>query len=246
MSGSSAPAGPQFEPPVGPPSRGLSPVGPPPVEPRGRRGPATWLVVVLTLLAVVGVGVVFVVGIAVGARLGGASSTGLGAAGTSGSGAPSAGEPTGSASGEEPGADAGAGPGGPLDACVVGTWEGVEHTEDWKTEQGDAQLSGLTRTMVFDADGTQTITYDGDEATITTEQGALPAVFDGRVVYRTSTAGGTMSFELVESVGTVTVDANGESSEEELRAGIGDVGYTCEGDELRQEAEGYLSVYTRS
>ena len=40
--------------------------------------------------------------------------------------------------------------------------------------------------MTFSADGTQTVSYDSARATVTAEVGALPAVFDGRVVYRTS------------------------------------------------------------
>ena len=135
---------------------------------------------------------------------------------------------------------------GSLDECVVGTWEGTEHTEDWTTEQGDAQLAGLLRTMTFTADGTQTITYDGDEATITAQGTPVPAVFDGQVVYRTTTSGGTMSFELVSAEGTVTVDPQGSAEVEDLEPGTGDVTYTCDDTTLRQEAEGYLSVYERT
>ncbi len=69
-----------------------------------------------------------------------------------------------------------------------------------------------------------------------------PVVFDGEVVYRTSTDGATMSFELVSVDGSVTV---GEKVEE-LKPGTGAVSYTCDDTTLRQEAEGYLSVYERT
>lgn len=202
----------------------------------GRRAP-TWVVVALTAGVMTLVGVAFVVGVVVGALL-------TRDAGSGGSG----GSPVatgGGGSGQEP-PDPPAQGSGTLDECVVGTWRGTEHTEDWRTDQGEAQLSGLERTMVFTADGTQTITYDGETATITSQGTDVTARFDGEVVYRTSTSGGTMSFQLVQAEGTVTVDPDGEARVEELEPGTGDVSYTCDDSTLRQEAEGYLSVYERT
>ena len=187
---------------------------PPPYPGQGpvvvRRGPAAWVVVLLTLAAVALLGVVFVAGVLTGGYIAGQGEE------------PTAGPPEPSGV-PEPGTsgDPGSGGTGSLDPCLVGTWEAVEHEEDWTTEEhGPASLSGLSRTMEFTSDGTQTITYDGDEGTITTEKGPLPAVFDGVVTYRTTTSGGTMSFELVEADGTVTVTSpNGEEKIEDLRPG---------------------------
>ncbi len=219
---------------------------PPPFPGQGpmvvRRGPAPWVVVLMTLGAVALLGFVFVAGVLTGGYL-----AGRGEEVTAGPSEPGGGGGTEPASPGSPG-DPGSGGTGSLDPCLVGTWEAVEHEEDWTTEEhGEASLSGLTRTMEFTSDGTQTVTYDGDEGTITTAQGPLPAVFDGVVTYRTSTSDGTMSFELVEADGTVTVtSANGEEKTEDLKPGTGDVQYTCDGDSFRQEADGYLSVYEKS
>jgi len=136
---------------------------------------------------------------------------------------------------------------GTLDPCLVETWRTTEHEESYDTEQGQASLTDLDRTMTFTEDGTQTITYDGSQATVTTEQGALPAVFEGTVVYRASTSGMTMSFQLQSSEGTVVVlGPDGQVAEENpLEPGTGDVTYTCDETSLVQEATGYRSVYER-
>lgn len=214
-----------------------APTGPPP-----RRQAPTWAVVLITVGAMVLIGLVFVGGVFTGAVITRDEAGGSG--GSRGSVDPPAGG--GSSGGSEGGSGGGSGEAsGTLDDCVVGTWEGTEHTEDWTTDQGEAEMSGLLRTMTFTADGTQTITYDGDEATITAQGTPVPAVFDGEVVYRTSTSGGTMSFQLVSADGTVTIDPAGTAKVEDLEPGTGDVSYTCDETTLRQEADGYLSVYRR-
>lgn len=217
----------------------------------GRRPVPTWVAVAVTAAVMLAIGVSFVVGVVVGALLtrdddtattadGGAAEGGGGSAAEGGGGASDGG------GGAAEGGGSGGGAPGALDECVVGTWSTVEHVEDWKTDQGEAQLSGLERVMTFSADGTQTVTYDGSSATIATQGRELPAVFDGEVVYRTSTSGGTMSFELQSAEGTVTVDPEGQAKVEELEPGTGDVSYTCDDTTLRQEADGYLSVYERT
>lgn len=227
----------------------------PPTDPRGpaatRRQVPTWVAVAVTAGVMLAIGVSFVVGVVVGAfvtRDGSATSTGStggtqdGSAGDDGpaDGGPAGGGPAG-------GGPAGGGAGsGALDECLVGTWRTVEHVEDWTTDQGQAELSGLERVMEFSADGTQTVSYDDSAATIATQGQEVPAVFDGRVVYRTSTAGGTMSFDLQSAEGTVTVDPDGTAKVEPLEPGTGEVSYTCDATTLRQEAEGYLSVYERT
>ena len=234
---------------------GQQPVGPAPTAPGPhaaaplRRQTPTWVVVAATAGVMVTIGIAFVVGVFVGAYLTNDSTTTTsgstggqgGAPGGQGGGS----EGSGSGGGSE-GSGSGGGGGGTLDECVVGTWRTTEHTEDWSTDQGEAQLSGLERTMVFTADGTQTVTYDGESATITSQGTDVPAVFDGEVVYRTSTSGGTMSFSLVSAEGSVTVDPEGTAKVEELKPGTGDVSYTCDDTTLRQEADGYLSVYERT
>ncbi|MCY7394721.1 MAG: hypothetical protein LH468_00995 [Nocardioides sp.] len=207
-----------------------APAGPPP-----RRQAPTWAVVLITVGAIVLLGVVFVGGVLTGAVI------------TRDDAGPAAGGPVvPPATGGGGSSEGGSGGTGSLDECLVGSWEGTEHTEDWKTDQGAAQLSGLLRSMTFTADGTQTITYDGDQATITAQGTPVPAVFDGQVVYRTSTSGDTMSFQLVSAEGTVTVDPDGTDKVEDLEPGTADVGYSCDDTTLRQEAEGYLSVYRRT
>ncbi len=205
--------------------------------PPGRRQPPTWVVVAVTAAVMLAIGVAFVVGVVVGTLIGRDGST----------------TTTGTAGGSTPGGEAGGSQGGsggaaagPLDECLVGTWSTVEHVEDWSTDQGEAELSGLERVMRFSADGIQTVTYDSSPATIATGGQELPAVFDGEVVYRTSTADGTMSFQVESAEGSVTIDPTGQARVEELKPGTGDVSYTCDDTTLRQEAEGYLSVYERT
>lgn len=229
---------------------GQQPLGPPPqapVPPGTRRQAPTWVVVATTVGVMVAIGVAFVVGVFVGAYVTrDTGSTAGGQGGSTGSSGGRADGSTGDAGGGGSQGGSGGGGGGTLDDCVVGTWRTTEHTEDWTTDQGEAQLSGLERTMVFTADGTQTITYDGEQATITAQGTDVPAVFDGEVVYRTSTSGGTMSFSLVSAQGSVTVDPDGTAKVEELEPGTGDVSYTCDDTTLWQEADGYLSVYERT
>ena len=210
---------------------------PPPAAPP-RRTP-TWVVVLVTAAVMLGFGLSFVGGLVVGS---------LGGGGTASGGVPQGGAAP--APGAAPSAPAGGTPAAPggsgtLDQCLVGTWRTTEHTEDWTTDQGAAELTGLVRTMVFTADGTQTITYDGATATATTQGQGVDVRFDGTVVYRTSTSDGTMSFQLVSVDGGVVVDPEGQDKAEELKPGTGPVRYTCDATTLRQEAEGYLSVYER-
>ena len=196
-----------------------------------RQGPRTWVVVALTLAAVLVVALSFVGGLVTGIAIGG-----------SGTAAPAP-VPDG-----DPGGDAGGGSGtdGSIDPCVVGTWRTVEQTESADTEQGRVTISGVTRTLEFAEDGTETVTYDGTPATVTTDAGAGEAVFEGTVVYRASTAGSTMSFELVSVDGTLTVSAgDGEPETQELQPGTGDVSYTCTEDRLTQESPGFRSVLER-
>lgn len=216
-----------------------------------RRGPAAWVVVLLTLAAVGVVLLAFGAGVGVGVWAAGLS----GSAPTSAApalpapGAPGAPDAPGATTPAvpDPGAPGETGGPGSLDPCLVGTWRTTEHEEAYDTEQGQATLTGLDRTMTFAADGTQTVVYEGSEATVTTDQGALPAVFDGQVVYRTTTTGSTMSFEVLQTEGTVTVlGPDGSAAQEEpLEPGTGDVTYTCDGDRFAQEATGYRSVYER-
>ncbi len=223
-----------------------------------RRGPAPWVVVLITLGAVALVGVVFVVGVTVGfvaARAGGGSTA------TAPQAQPLPPAPTlpGDADEEAPvpapvpedsvAADdtAPGGAQGDFDPCLVGTWQSTEHSESYQTEQGPASIAELERTIEFGPDGRQTITYDASQATITTEVGALPAVFEGSVVYDATTSGSTMSFELVSADGTVTIiGPDGEVVEERpLEPGTGDVSYACDETDFVQEAEGFRSAYER-
>ena len=94
--------------------------------PRG--GPATWVVVLLTL-AVVGIVVLaFAGGVGVGLRLAGTAGAAPGAAAAPAPAVPAQpGDPTRSG---DPGAAPSAGTGtGTLDPCLVGTWRTTEHSE---------------------------------------------------------------------------------------------------------------------
>ncbi|WP_380164463.1 hypothetical protein [Jannaschia sp. R86511] len=240
----------------------MSPPFPDPARPP-RRGPAAWVVVLITLGAVALVGVVFVTGVAVGfvaGRVGGGTASQLAqplppAPVLPGDEAPAPADVTPGAPAPDdvtPGAPApapsgGAGAGGGFDECLVGTWQSTEHSESYETEQGPASIAELERTIEFGPDGRQTITYDSSRATITTQVGALPAVFDGSVVYVASTSGSTMSFELVSADGTVTIiGPDGEVAEERpIEPGTGDVSYACDETDFVQEAPGYRSAYER-
>lgn len=213
---------------------GQRPAGPPPAQGR----PRTWLAVVLTAAVMLGFGLSFVVGVVTGFVLDDGSGTSTRAGSSGGSGGSSG---SGGTAPDDAAPPAGGGSGS-LDPCLVGTWTSTEHVEDWTTDQGEAELSGVERTMTFTADGTQTVTYDQAEATATAMGQEQPVVFDGEVVYRTSTDGATMTFELVSAEGTVSVG----DKQEELKPGTGPVSYTCDDSTLRQEADGYLSVYERT
>ena len=213
-----------------------------------RRGPATWLVVLVTLLVVGAVVLSFVVGVGVGfwaaGTLGGTPGAVASPALPAAPGAAAV-----PADPADPADPAAVPPGGSgtLDPCLVGTWRSTEHSESYETEQGPASITDLERTMTFEADGTQTITYDASEATVTADVGALPAVFDGTVVYQASTSGSTMSFQLVQAEGTVTVlRPDGEVAEEKpIEPGTGDVSYTCDETTFVQTATGYRSAYEK-
>lgn len=204
-----------------------------------------WLVVLLTLAAVLVAVLLFVGGMVTGAALAG----GLGQAEAIPPGDPGAVSSPGDVGPERsPGQPVPAPTGavGPIDACLVGAWRTTSHEEEYDTEQGPASLTGLRREVTITADGRQTITYDEAEATVTTEVGALPAVFEGVVEYQVTTSGETMSFELLSSDGTVTVRApGGQEQVEDLQAGAGAVGYSCDESSFSQSAAGFEATYER-
>lgn len=205
-----------------------------------RQGPRTWVVVAITLGAVLGVGIVFVAGLVTGIAV---SGTGGGTSvGTGGGTGPGAG-PTGGTGGTG-GTDA-SGP-GDVDDCLVGTWRTTEHTESADTEQGRLTITGVDRTLRISADGTETVTYGSRPATATTDKGRAQVTYAGTVVYGVSTNGDRMSFELRTADGTITVAAEGaQPTSEALKPGTGAVTYTCDADTFVQEAQGYRSVMER-
>ncbi|MBK8730819.1 MAG: hypothetical protein IPM00_16395 [Tetrasphaera sp.] len=207
-------------------------VGEPP--PRGPSRRPTWVIVVATLGTVaVAIGL-FVAGLVVGIAV---SQT---TPGTQNAG-PQA------TVGGTAGASSLPGAAGALDACVVGTWRSTEHEESADVkDQGPVTVSGMTRTLVFTADGQETVTYDRAEATISVKDGTARIVYDGTVTYHVTTSGGSMAFTLGSVDGTVTVTgSDGKSQSQPLKPGTGSVSYTCSPDRLTQEAPGFHSVYER-
>lgn len=203
-------------------------------EPQGgpKQPPRTWVVVALTLGAVLVIGGAVAAGFAFGRSSDGDTATTPSAAGGS---APSSEAPT----------DQDAATGG-LDACLVGTWRTTEHTETVDTEQGKFTISDVKRTLEITEDGTETVTYDGTPATLALEAAGGEAIFEGTVTYDVSTSGDTMSFVLGEVDGSLTVRlADGKESEQELQPGSGPVQYTCSEDSFTQTATGYKSVMER-
>jgi hypothetical protein len=201
-----------------------------------RTGPRMWVVVALTLGAVVVLVLTFLGGLVTGVVVAGRS---LGAG------------PVGPVLGSDPpspdgGSSGGGGSGVVEDQCLVGTWRTVEHTESANTEQGNVTISGVDRTLTITKDGTETITYGSRPAKVAMAQGEATAVFDGKVVYDVRAGNGKMSFRLRSVEGTLTLSAGGgQGRTEELKPGTGDVSYTCSGDRFVQEASGYRSVMER-
>lgn len=219
-----------------------------------RRGIPAWLVVLLTLGCVGAVVLAFVVGVVTGVWVAGRGTAVAVAPApvadpatpqvpAEGDGPGAVAEPAESGAPADPGAASGG-----FDECLVGTWQTVEHSESYDTEQGAASITELDRTITFTADGGQTIGYDQSEGIITTDQGALPGVFDGEVTYNATTTGTTMSFELLSAEGTVTVlNPDGSVADEQpIQPGTGDVTYSCDETTFTQTATGYLSVYERA
>ncbi|NHA69471.1 hypothetical protein [Phycicoccus flavus] len=204
-----------------------------------RQGPRTWVVVAVTLGAVLGAALLFVAGLVTGIAVSG-STQGTAAAPVP---VPGGGSTSG---GTDGGASGGSGGSGSLDDCLVGTWRTVEHSESAKTDQGTVTISGVDRTLEITADGTETVTYGSTPAQVATDQGEGQAVYSGTVVYGVRTDGGSMSFDLRSSDGTLTVTVAGsDPKQQELKPGAGSVSYTCDGDRFTQEATGYRSVMER-
>ncbi len=201
-----------------------------------RQQPRTWVVVALTLGSVLLLGLVFGAGFAVGRSTGDGRSAASGASDTAAPAPTSA--PT--SGGADAGTNAGA-----LDECVVGTWRTTEHSESVDTEQGQFSITGVERTVEITPDGTETVTYDGTPAQLSVEAAEGEAIMKGTVTYAVSTSGGTMSFQLKDVDGTLTIRAAGKDSEQELKPGSGPVQYTCDGDSFTQTATGYRSVMER-
>ncbi|GGL39862.1 hypothetical protein H9L10_13535 [Phycicoccus endophyticus] len=206
-----------------------------------RQGPRTWVVVALTLTAVLAAALLFVGGLVTGVVIShdAASSAAPAPAG-------------GAASSASPTTTAGAGDGstsgtGSLDPCLVGSWRTVEHSESSDTPQGTVTITGLQRTLEISEDGRERVTYDPTPAEITTDEGSGTIVFDGTAVYSVSTDGGRMSFELESSEGTVTVSVEGADPQtQDLTPGTGPVSYTCSGDRFVETATGFRNVWERT
>lgn len=207
--------------------------GPAPVCPSPASRP--WSAGVWVLGALAAGAVLFVSGLVTGFLLGGAGDGTTTTAPQPGP-APEAGSAVGPA--PQPGA---------VDECLVGSWRTVEHEESFSTPQGPVTITGLVRQMDVDEGGRQTITYDAASADMGTSGSQGTAVYDGTVVYQVATSGGTMSFELLSSEGTITLTpADGEPRTQDLQPGTGPVRYTCEDSRLTQEADGFRAVYERS
>lgn len=140
-------------------------------------------------------------------------------------------------------------PVGPVDACLVGRWTVVDHTEPYQDVVGNTgSLVGVRRSVEISGDGTQTVTYDGQPATLQLEGGGTGEVaFNGTSTFATTAADGVQSFvqTATDVRYTLTVDGISTPYAEELRQGRRQVSYTCEGSDYVQTAPGYESVMRR-
>lgn len=138
---------------------------------------------------------------------------------------------------------------GSFDDCLVGTWTTTEQSEEFDLEEdgGVVTVSGVQRRLVFTADGRETATYDGSEATVETADGTGTIRFDGVAQYQVRTSAGTMMFELLSAEGTVSVtDAEGQEQTRPLQPGAGDVRYTCDETTMTQSGSGYEATFERA
>lgn len=205
----------------------------------------TWLIIAGTLMAVLVAGGMFVAGLVTGVAMSGAQ-TGSGS--PSGGGvAPGSRPDSGGTTPGGPGT-ASAAPAGDFDPCLVGTWRSVEHTETFDIkDQGPTTISGVVRTLSFDAAGNEAVTYDNSQATVKVKEGEGSVTYNGTVKYRVSTNAGKMTFSLVSADGTVSIrKPDGSEDKQPLKPGAGAVSYTCSATQFTQEAEGFRSSYTKA
>jgi hypothetical protein len=126
-----------------------------------------------------------------------------------------------------------------VDKCVVGTWRVVDHTEKQLLDQGGtAEFRGSGYTVVFRADGTGHVDYNGATFRANVSGTPVTLVVNGKAdfEFRTTNNQYTESNFKVEGTTTTTV-GNQQPTTEPLSLSARPARYTCSGSSMVQDTE---------
>ncbi len=153
--------------------------------------------------------------------------------------------------GVDPGRDDGSpGPSGTgsIDPCLVGRWSTVEQTD--AVDAGDEQLvaTGVPRVLDLSADGVETVVYGEAAAAVTREDGSVAGelTHTGTFRFRVVTDGSTITFTGLDGEVEQVLVLDGERYVSTLSPTSPPVEYTCDGDRMTQQSEGYSAVFERA
>ena len=137
-----------------------------------------------------------------------------------------------------------------IDACAVGTWKVVTHTEDLKVpDVGTIKLNGgKGATFTLSEDGTAVFDYGaGTEYTGSFSGQDVRLVIEGPVTYDYTARNGRLTLSGVKTEASFVIFVNDEESgeEQEFLATSDNADYTCAGDRLTQKGRLYTIEYTR-
>jgi hypothetical protein len=135
---------------------------------------------------------------------------------------------------------------GAVDACVVGDWQNVRSALT-DAERGVSLTTDKGEILRLRADGTGEADF-GSGVTLKGKYGGVTAevMYIGKITFRYSTAGGTLTYTDVQSDAREVVFRSGRIvSNERIAAEADSDSYTCSGDTMRVTSEGSDDEYRR-